>query len=81
MLNEKVRCEKRQMIPKNKYLSWKDRKKKINRSVERKREREREIRTGTLIWKQNSVDREEERLRKSEDRQVTQFCVRERKRE
>ena len=42
MLNEKVRCEKRQMIPKNKYLSWKDRKKKINRSVERKRERERD---------------------------------------
>ena len=79
MLNEKVRCEKRQMIPKNKYLSCKYRKKKINRSVERKRERE--IRTGTLIWKQNSVDREEERLRKSEDRQVTQFCVRERKRE
>ena len=42
MLNEKVRCEKRQMTPKNKYLSWKDRKKKINRSVERKRERERD---------------------------------------
>ena len=30
------------MIPKNKYLSWQDRKKKINRSVERKRKRERD---------------------------------------